>query len=86
MSVNEEADKNSCENSVGFGEKDNIVCENECHIVLEDTCLNQDATVIMTNVNQWIDWHWIMIKFYKEMKIKYLNNSLYLYIRKKKSN
>ena len=52
MSVNEEADKNSCENSVGFGEKDNIVCENECHIVLEDTCLNQDATVIMTNVNQ----------------------------------
>ena len=42
MGVNEESDKNGYANSVGFGEKNNVVCENECHVVLEDTCLNQD--------------------------------------------
>ena len=42
MGVNEESDKNGCANSVGFCEKNNVVCENECHVVLEDTCLNQD--------------------------------------------
>ena len=42
MGVAEDSDKNVCEGSVGFGEKENVVCENECHVVLEDTCLNQD--------------------------------------------
>ena len=42
MGVTEESDENGCEGFVGFGEEDNVVCENECHVVLEDTCLNQD--------------------------------------------
>ena len=42
MGVTEESDETGCEGSVGFGEEENIVCENECHVVLEDTCLNQD--------------------------------------------
>ena len=42
MGVTEESDENGCEGSVGFGEEENVVCENECHVVLEDTCLNQD--------------------------------------------
>ena len=42
MGVTEKSDENCCEGSVGFGEEDNVVCENECHVLLEDTCLNQD--------------------------------------------
>ena len=43
MGVAEVSDKNGCEGSVGFG-------ENECHVLLEDTCLNQDRIVITPNV------------------------------------
>ena len=42
MGVTEESDENYCEGSVEFDEEDNVVCENECHVVLEDFCLNQD--------------------------------------------
>ena len=35
--------ENDCEGYVEFGEEENVVCENECHVVLEDTCLNQDC-------------------------------------------
>ena len=35
--------KNGCEGSVEFSVEENVVCENECHVVLEDTCLNQDC-------------------------------------------
>ena len=42
MVVTEESDKNGYEGSVGFDEEDSFVYENECHVVLEDTCLNQD--------------------------------------------
>ena len=42
MGVAEDSDKNGCEGSVGFGEEENVVCENECYAALEDTCLNQD--------------------------------------------
>ena len=42
MGVTEESEENGCQGSVGFGEEDNVVCENECHVVLEDICLNQD--------------------------------------------
>ena len=42
MGVAEDSDKSGCEGSVGFGVEENVVCENECHVVLEDTCLNQD--------------------------------------------
>ena len=38
----EESDENGYEGSVWFDEEENVVCENECHVVLEDTCLNQD--------------------------------------------
>ena len=41
MGVTEESDENGSEGCVGFGEENNLVCENECHVVLEDTCLNQ---------------------------------------------
>ena len=34
--------KNGCEDFVEFGKEENDVRENECHVVLEDTCLNQD--------------------------------------------
>ena len=43
MGVAKESDENVCEGFVGFGEEQNVVCENECHVVLEDTCLNQDG-------------------------------------------
>ena len=42
MGAAEESDKNGCEGSARFGEEENVVCENECHVVLDDTCLNQD--------------------------------------------
>ena len=42
MGVTEESDKNGCEGSARFSEEDNVVCENECHVVLGDICLNQD--------------------------------------------
>ena len=42
MGVMEESDENDCECSVGFGEEQNAVCENECHVVLEDARLIQD--------------------------------------------
>ena len=35
--VAEDSDKNGCEGSVGFGQEENVVCENECHVVLDDT-------------------------------------------------
>ena len=42
MGVTEEHDENGCQGSVGFGEEDNVVCQDECHVVLEDTFLNQE--------------------------------------------
>ena len=42
MGVANESVKNRCKDSVEFGEE-NVVCENECHDVLEGTCLNQDG-------------------------------------------
>ena len=42
IGVAKESVKNGCEGSLEFGEEENVVCENECHVVLEDTCLNQD--------------------------------------------
>ena len=42
MGVAKESVENGCEGCVEFGEEENVVCENECHVVLEDTCLNQD--------------------------------------------
>ena len=42
MGVSEKSDENGCEGSVEFGEEDNVECENEFHIVLKDTRLNQD--------------------------------------------
>ena len=43
MGVAKESVENGCEGSVEFGEEENVVCENECRVVLEDTCLNQDC-------------------------------------------
>ena len=43
MSVAKQSDENGCGGSVEFGEEENVVSENECHVVLEDTCLNQDC-------------------------------------------
>ena len=43
MGVVKEFDKNDSEVSVQFGQEENVVCENECHAVLEDTCSNQDC-------------------------------------------
>ena len=43
MGVAKESVKNGREGSLEFGEEENVACENECHIVLEDTCLNQDC-------------------------------------------
>ena len=43
MGVAKESVKNGCEGSLEFGEEENVVCENECHVLLEDTCLNQDC-------------------------------------------
>ena len=37
MGVTEVSEKNGCVGSVGFGEENNVVCENECHAVLENT-------------------------------------------------
>ena len=37
------SDENGCETSVGFREGDRGVHENKCHVVLEDTSLNQDG-------------------------------------------
>ena len=42
MGATQESDKNNCDSLVGFCEEENVMCENECHVVLEDTCLNQD--------------------------------------------
>ena len=36
-----ESDDNGWEGSVGFGEEETVVCD-ESHVVLKDTCLNQD--------------------------------------------
>ena len=43
MGVPKESVENGCEGFVEFCEEENVVCENECHVVLEDTCLNQDC-------------------------------------------
>ena len=43
MGVAKESVENGCVGSVEFGEEENLVCENQCHVVLEDTCLNQDG-------------------------------------------
>ena len=50
MGVAKEFHENVCEGSAEFGEEENVVCENECHVVLEDTFLNQDFYRIMTKV------------------------------------
>ena len=50
MGVAEEFDENGCEGSAEFGEEENVVCKNECHVVLEETCLNQDCYRIMAKV------------------------------------
>ena len=42
MDMAEDSDENGCEGSVAFGEEDNIACENQCHLVLQDTSLNQE--------------------------------------------
>ena len=42
MGVTEDSDEYGCEGPVGFWEEDSVVCENECHVVLEHNCLNQD--------------------------------------------
>ena len=55
MGVAKESVKNGCQDSAEFGEE-NVVCENECHDVLEDTCLNQDG--YSNN-----DWSEVMPKF-----------------------
>ena len=56
MGVAKQSVKNGCEDSVEFGEEENVVCENECHDVLEDTCLSQDG--YSNN-----DWSEVMTKF-----------------------
>ena len=40
MVVAKESLENGCEGSVEFGKEENVACQNECHVVLEDTCLN----------------------------------------------
>ena len=56
------------------------MCENECHVVLEDTCLNQDChsnndkSKVITKLALKHDT--VLQGDEKE----YLNNSLYLYI------
>ena len=42
MKTAEKSGENDCEGPVGFGEEQNVVCKNECHVVLEHTCLNQE--------------------------------------------
>ena len=65
------------EDSFGFREDDmDVVCENVCYVMLEDTCLNQDR---YSNNNE-------SEVVFQKMKMKYSNNSLYLYIRKKRNN
>ena len=43
MGVGKESDQNGCEKFVEFGEKQNVVCENESNVLLENNCLNQDC-------------------------------------------
>ena len=38
----EESDENGYVDSVWFDEEENVACEIECHLVLEDTYLNPD--------------------------------------------
>ena len=86
MGVAEDSDKNGCEGSVGFGEEENVVCENECHVVLEDTCLNQDRYSNNDKcevVTKLALKHGIVLQG-DESEI--LEQLLYLYIRKKRSN
>ena len=86
MGMTKESNENGCEGFVGFGEEDIVVCENECHIVLEDTCLNQnrygnnDECEVVTRLPL---KHGTVLQGDEN---KYLNNSLYLYIGKKRSN
>ena len=62
------------------------MCENECHIVLEVTCLNQDChsnndkSEVVTKMALKHD------TVLQGDEIRYLNNSMYLYIKKKSSN
>ena len=37
MGMAKEFVENDCEGYVEFAEEENVVCENECHAVLEDT-------------------------------------------------
>ena len=39
-SVCQVTDKNGCKSSIEFGEENNGVCKNECHLVLEDSYQN----------------------------------------------
>lgn len=42
VGVSEAFEKNCWKGSVGFAKGDNVVCKNQCHVVLELTCKNQD--------------------------------------------
>ena len=42
VDVSEAFEKNCCKGSVGFAKDDNVVCENQFHVVLELACKNQD--------------------------------------------
>ena len=50
MGVAEDSDEYGCEGPVGFWEEDSVVCENECHVVLEHNCLNKIGTVTATGL------------------------------------
>ena len=73
------------EDSFGFREEDmDVVCENVCYVILENTCLNQDR--YSNNNEREVVTRLALKQFFKKMKMKYSNNSLHLYIRKKRSN
>ena len=45
MGVLKESVKNGCKGSAEFREEENVVFENECHVVSEDTCLNPECCI-----------------------------------------
>ena len=85
MGVVKESVENGCEGSVELGEEENGVCKNECHVMLEDTCLNQDC---YSNNGKSDVVTKLALKHDTVLQgdENNLNNSLYLYIRKKSSN
>ena len=85
MVVTEQSHENGYEDSVGFTGEAHVVCKSKCYVVLEDTCLNQDRY----SNNDECEVTRLAVKhgqFYKKMKIKYLNSTLCLYVRKKRRN